>query len=274
MDFLYKVFLTIFIDEILVFIPLSVIFFYTIFYTIEKKFSYLTILILFLPFFFIFYQYSYLPNFFSSMGQDSLTELNADIGEAVFYIKTFFSFLFDAEIFKRNRFWLLLISSLCSGITIYFLLVLYCKKKNKNVLDFYKYLKLTFIFLLLIGFYKIINLTIMSFQAGKDLRAFEFEFRKNIDNHEVVRKSKTPLNVLVYVGESTSAMNMSLYGYPFNNTPWLDSMKNNEKFLKFNNVFANHTHTTPSLLGAFSLCIKQKKKTAQQSLKAKETIYL
>ena len=130
MDFLYKVFLTIFIDEILVFIPLSVIFFYTIFYTIEKKFSYLTILILFLPFFFIFYQYSYLPNFFSSMGQDSLTELNADIGEAVFYIKTFFSFLFDAEIFKRNRFWLLLISSLCSGITIYFLLVLYCKKKK------------------------------------------------------------------------------------------------------------------------------------------------
>ena len=269
MDFLYKVFLTIFIDEILVFVPLSVIFFYTIFYTIEKKFSYLTVLVLFLPFFFIFYQYSYLPDFFSSIGQDSLIELNADIGEAIFYLKTFFSFLLDPEIFKRNRFWLLLISSLCTGITIYLLLVLYCKKNNKNILDFNKYLKLSFIFLLLIGFYKIINLTIISFQVGKDLRAFEFEFRKNIDNHEIVRKSTTPLNALVYVGESTSAMNMSLYGYPFNNTPWLDSMKNNEKFLKFNNVFANHTHTTAALLGAFSQCIKQKKENCSTKLKSR-----
>ena len=83
MDFIEKVFRVIFVDEILVFIPLSVIFFYSIFYFIEKKFSSFTVLILLLPFFYIFYQYSYLPNFFSSIGQDSLTELNADLGEAV-----------------------------------------------------------------------------------------------------------------------------------------------------------------------------------------------
>ena len=131
MDFLQKVLITIFVDEILVFIPLLFIFFYSVYNLLEKKFSLSTFFILLLPFFFIFYQYSYLPNFFASIGQDSIIELNADFGEAFFYIKTFFSFLFDTEIFRRNRFWLLLVSSFCTGVLIYLLIKFYCKVKKK-----------------------------------------------------------------------------------------------------------------------------------------------
>jgi glucan phosphoethanolaminetransferase (alkaline phosphatase superfamily) len=257
MDFLQKVLITIFVDEILVFIPLLFIFFYSVYNLLEKKFSLSTFFILLLPFFFIFYQYSYLPNFFASIGQDSIIELNADFGEAFFYIKTFFSFLFDTEIFRRNRFWLLLVSSFCTGVLIYLLIKFYCKVKKKNILNLNKYLTSAFTLVLILGVYKIISLTFISFEAGKKLKVFEIEFRKNIDNYKIEKKTVTPLKTLIYIGESTSALNMSLYGYPFKTTPWLNSISDDDKFIKFNSVYATHTHTTPSLLGAFSLCIKQ-----------------
>ena len=109
-EFIVKVINTLLIQEVFVFIPLIFLFYYSIFFFVYKKNFLQGLLILFLPLFFIFYQYSYLPNFFSSLGQDSLLELNSDLGETIFYIKTFFSFLLDPEIFNRNRFWLVLIS--------------------------------------------------------------------------------------------------------------------------------------------------------------------
>ena len=136
MQFLHKVLITIFIEEIFVFIPLVVIFFYLIFNLLEKKFSTFTFFLLFLPLFFIFYQYSYLPNFFASLGQDSLSEINADFGEATFYVKTFISFLLDPEIFRRNRFWLIFFSSFLSGVSIYVFTKYYFKKKKKRYFNF------------------------------------------------------------------------------------------------------------------------------------------
>ena len=63
-----------------------------------------------------------------------------------------------------------------------------------------------------------------------------------------------PKYVLLYIGESTSIMNMSLYGYYKKTTPQLDTLKNSEEsFLKFKNVFSTHTHTSDSLLEALSI---------------------
>lgn len=63
----------------------------------------------------------------------------------------------------------------------------------------------------------------------------------------------SPLNVVVYIGESISVLNMGLYGYPRNTTPNLSALAASEpNFLVFHNVFSTHTHTTPSLLEAFS----------------------
>ena len=64
---------------------------------------------------------------------------------------------------------------------------------------------------------------------------------------------------MIYVGESTSALNLSLYGYPFDTTPSLNSLTTDKKFIKFNRVYASHTHTVDALLSAFSLCINQPK---------------
>ena len=64
---------------------------------------------------------------------------------------------------------------------------------------------------------------------------------------------------MIYVGESTSALNLGLYGYPFDTTPSLNSLNTDKKFIKFNRVYASHTHTAASLLSALSLCINQPK---------------
>ena len=259
MDFFQKVLITIFIEEIFVFIPLSLIFFYVFYNLIEKTFSIKSCLVLFLPLFFIFYHYSYLPNFFSSLGQDSLIELDADLGESLFYIKTFFSFLFDVEIFKRNRFWLILFSSLLTGASLYFIIKYYCKIFNKNILYLNNFFKSVFILVVFVGIYKLFLFTFTSLEAGKNLKILEAEFRKNISKYNIRKNNQSQINTFIYVGESTSVLNMSLYGYPFDTTPWLESLNDDYKFIKFNNVFATHTHTTPSLMSAFSLCIEQAK---------------
>ena len=63
-----------------------------------------------------------------------------------------------------------------------------------------------------------------------------------------------PVDLIVYIGESTSAMNMSLYGYQRSTTPRLDVMKRQKAgVVVFENVFSTHTHTSPSLLEALSV---------------------
>ena len=259
MDFIQKIFITIIFEEFLVFIPLIILFFYAIYSVNEKKNYISNFIILLLPFFFIFYQYSYLPDFFSSIGQDSLSEIDADVGEALFYLKTFFSFLLDPEIFKRKRFWLLLISSFSSAVIIYLFLKYYFKKINKNILILNKYFNILLTFSLIVGLYGAVSLTLMSLDAGKKMRIFETEFKKNILNFKTKNNSNNIIKTIIYVGESTSALNLGLYGYPFDTSPWLSSLKD-DKLIKFNRVYATHTHTTPSLVSAFSLCLKQLKK--------------
>ena len=66
--------------------------------------------------------------------------------------------------------------------------------------------------------------------------------------------------VVTYIGEATSALNLNLYGYPFKTSPWLNSQKQNKRFLKFNNVYATHTHSTPSLKNSLTVCLKKNEK--------------
>ena len=259
MEFIQKILITIFLEEFLVFLPLTILFFYAIYSVSEKKNYLNNFIISLLPLFFIFYQYSYLSEFFSSIGQDSLSEINADVGEAIFYLKTFLSFLLDPEIFNRKRFWLLLLSSFSSALIIYLFLQYYLKKNNKNILILNKYFNILLIFSLIVGIYGAFSLTIASLDAGKKMKIFETEFKKNILNFKTKNNSNKTIKTIVYVGESTSALNMGLYGYPFDTSPWLSSQKEN-KIIKFNRVYATHTHTTPSLVSSFSLCVKQLKK--------------
>lgn len=63
----------------------------------------------------------------------------------------------------------------------------------------------------------------------------------------------TPLDLVVYIGESTSVMNMGLYGYSRPTTPELSALAARDKQLVvFDHVFATHAHTSRSLLEALS----------------------
>ena len=100
MDLIIKVFKILFIEEIFVFIPLILLFFYFFYSVYYRKKIILNFCLFLFPALFLFYSYSYLPNFFSSIGQDSILELKADFGETLFYLKTFFLFLFDPKYLK------------------------------------------------------------------------------------------------------------------------------------------------------------------------------
>jgi glucan phosphoethanolaminetransferase (alkaline phosphatase superfamily) len=72
----------------------------------------------------------------------------------------------------------------------------------------------------------------------------------------VLEDDPSPLNVVIYIGESISALNMGLYGYPRDTTPELSALAATDpNLLVFHNVFSTHTHTTQSLLEALSLGI-------------------
>ena len=139
-QFIIKVFKTLFYDEALIFFTSFFLFFYSIFiFAFKKNYKFLTkLFIFFIPFFFIIYAYSFLPDYFHSLGQDSLLELrNPNTGEFLFYIKTFFISIFDLEILKRNRFWLVLVTSLTSSLTLFILINSFYKNRKVFKLFFY-----------------------------------------------------------------------------------------------------------------------------------------
>lgn len=62
------------------------------------------------------------------------------------------------------------------------------------------------------------------------------------------------VDLMVYVGESTSTINMSLYGYPLKTTPLLDALHAQDLgFLRFDPVRSTQSHTSVSLLRALSV---------------------
>lgn len=177
-DFIIKILETLFIEEVLVFIPLIFLFYYS-FYSIyfKKKIIFNFFLFLF-PITFLFYSYSYLPNFFSSLGQDSILELKSDLGETLFYLKTFFLFLFDPEIFKRNRFWLLLLSSSLSAFILLIITIFIFEIKKLDLMKLNKVFNLFLVIAFLVSIFKISNLFMVNYALGKSLKDIEISYKK------------------------------------------------------------------------------------------------
>jgi hypothetical protein len=63
------------------------------------------------------------------------------------------------------------------------------------------------------------------------------------------------LDILVYIGESTSSMHMGIYGYPRPTTPHLQHWVQQEQLLVFNHMLSPYTHTSPSLMETLSLAV-------------------
>jgi glucan phosphoethanolaminetransferase (alkaline phosphatase superfamily) len=77
---------------------------------------------------------------------------------------------------------------------------------------------------------------------------------KNFDNEAPeIDAGHSKTNLIVYIGESTTVMNMGLYGYPRRTTPLLSELAQKDKnLIVFENVFSTHSLTTRSLLEALS----------------------
>jgi glucan phosphoethanolaminetransferase (alkaline phosphatase superfamily) len=260
MPLIEKIFSVLFLEELGVFIPTTILFLYFFFYIKVKNKNYFLKLIFFLiPIINIFYNYSFIPEYIAALGQDSILEIDSDYAEAVFYIKTLFIFLFDTEIFKRPRFWFMLTSSFFSGLSLFLIFKILSEKiTNINFKSLYAYFKFFFYAAIVLVLVNAGSLIYKNYKAGSELKKItnnsKETFDKEIKNFKFKKNLKDDLLVVNYIGESTSALNFSLYGYPFETTPWLNSQKDNNQFIYFKNVFSRYTHTTPSLIDTFSVC--------------------
>jgi glucan phosphoethanolaminetransferase (alkaline phosphatase superfamily) len=79
-------------------------------------------------------------------------------------------------------------------------------------------------------------------------------FHAHTDVRLAAETPLTDLNVIVHIGESTTSMNMGIYGYMRPTTPELEAFAaDNDNLLVFHDVLSTHTHTAPSLLEALSI---------------------
>lgn len=91
--------------------------------------------------------------------------------------------------------------------------------------------------------------------AGFELgRLYVADLQHEFDPNPYGFEAMADIDLLVYIGESTSSLNMSLYGYPLPTTPRLDRLfQEDVGFLRFNRVRSTHTHTSPSLMRALAI---------------------
>jgi len=190
---------------------------------------------------------------FSNIGYDTLLELSDfNFHDALFFVKNFIIQIYYI-FFKWLGFITLLkyLFFLLFSTTILFLLIkLYSykvehKKKWMQKIIFYCGLILT-----LISILRLLIIPYISISKDKDNfeRMYEnFNTSFKVDNFE-----KNGLNLFIYIGESTTSMNMNIYDYFRETTPYLTKLYNEQKILKFDNVLSTHTHTSQSLLDAFS----------------------
>ena len=190
--------------------------------------------------------YPSILGYMQGLGSDSFHEASSfDIQEAYFFLTTFLQIVEWTISFKA----LLLYTAI--SVLIFILLIFFFKfsgkifnlpKINHNRAPF-----ALLIISLLPGFYGIFTNYINSSSDYQNLLA-------NFDTSIQLSGASTELNVMLYIGESTSSMNMEIYGYPRNTTPKLKRLKfERSGFLQFENIFATHTHTSPSLLEALSI---------------------
>ena len=178
-----------------------------------------------------------------SLGRDSFSEtINFDIQDAWFYLTTLSTVFTPPGGLKST----LLTTVWLSMLTTLVLLFFY---SDRVLVIFSK-----------VSFYVIVLLLLILISKVYSTYSNNSEFYNNIsrnfsmNNDMVISRNKTEgPDLIVYIGESTSVLNMSLYGYPRKTTPNLSKASNIDGFIKFNNIFSTHTHTSESLLKALSI---------------------
>lgn len=180
------------------------------------------------------------------LGSDSFHEARAfEIKEAMFWFQTFASQAQFLISFKELLLYNILALSI--GIGIYFV----SSVNSLLQIKFHVVLPILAYVFITTALYQSIGVAFKLFY--KNSQSFE-NVAEKFENVSPSAEAQENINVLLYIGESTSIMNMSLYGYGRKTTPLLSKLEQEDKsLLKFENIFSTHTHTSPSLLEALSI---------------------
>lgn len=189
-----------------------------------------------------------LSEIYSDLGSDSFREAgNFDLKEAFFYIKTLtphvYAFI-DWTLLGRS-----------AGVALSVLVIGWVLGKTVAHTRYRDaFVLLSALALIYAGLSAGVRSAMAQFHEASaihDSIERNFTFPGNI---HATNSGDHPLTIFVYVGESTSAMNMQLYGYPRRTTPKLVDLSNSDAgMVVFDKVFSTHTHTSPSLSEAFSM---------------------
>ena len=214
----------------------------------KKKNRVLAIFLLALSFGFVsIYQsvFDYLQN----TGDEALLEMkNVNIGEAISFISTLghnVSFQFNLITVLTAIIFAHIIFSCKNYITDY-----YARKKilkKKIITGFYCFLMAL---LITMPLHRLYARSVTAFI--NNLNFFQQVKEKYKNPLPPIALPRVGLQLVIYIGESTSPLHWSLYGYQRPTTPQLEKLRSDGNLLVFNNVFSTFTHTAPSLLNSLS----------------------
>ncbi len=178
------------------------------------------------------------------LGADSFLELDSfDLGEAIFFVSTLPSYVLQMFRPLSKATFLIVTEALILSVLFYSVI----RWRPMVIRGLVLVLGAAILFL--------VNLGYSGFELG---RAHIHALKNNFDLNPIGFKAFEDIDLFVYIGESTSSMNMSLYGYPLATTPLLDALHRSDKgFLRFDKVRSTHTHTSDSLLRAFAVTSTQ-----------------
>jgi hypothetical protein len=180
----------------------------------------------------------------SGLGGDSFLETrDVDLKEAYFWISTLLSSISQMLIPINKTSLLIVIETLLFAIILF--IIVWWRPIVQRVL----------VVVLSAGAIHLAYLGYVGFETG---RSYIAQLEQLFDPIPVGFETTADVDLLVYIGESTSSLNMSLYGYPLPTTPQLDKLSREDVgFLRFDGVRSTHTHTSPSLLRAFAVTSPQ-----------------
>lgn len=175
----------------------------------------------------------------SGIGGDSLVESrNFDRQEAIFWLSTFFTLLPQMALATKSL-WLVFAQSIALSYALIFITRRW--KRAEKILN-----ATPIAAIICIGY--------IAYLGFSTQQKYIESIQSSFDPNPTGFSKQSDVDLFVYIGESTTSLNMEIYGYPLPTTPRLQEIKNTDPgFLLFDKVRATHTHTSESLLRALSL---------------------
>jgi glucan phosphoethanolaminetransferase (alkaline phosphatase superfamily) len=182
----------------------------------------------------------YLAEQYTRLSLDSFIEIShGSTADAKWILKNEWNFITQNIVPSKRVLVISFVLSVAAYVLIYFF-------QSINSINLRR--PLTFVFLAL----SVIGILVPLREIYGSSRVF-LRLKDNYSTiYPVSTQASVNVDVVLLIGESIGAQNMSAYGYFYNTTPFLRSIVKNDSWIKLDYFFSNHTHTTPSLLDMFS----------------------